>query len=289
LGGGTVIDRIARVRWFFASISDVRPSIVACDLDGTLLRSDGTACERTRLALAEVQAAGALLVLCTGRPTRWMRPVAESIGCSGVAICVNGAVLWDMGSESTLEEFPLQPEVAAEVVALLEEAVPGGAWAVERSTGFAHDPAYVASWSVPPGTMVAEVEALIATPVVKLMLRHGSLRADQLLVRAREAVGDRVEMAHSNAAGALLEISASGVNKGTALMRFCERRAISSEQVIAFGDMPNDVPMLRWAGHAVAVANAHPDVLAIADEVTAANDDAGVAAVLERVFRGNPR
>jgi hydroxymethylpyrimidine pyrophosphatase-like HAD family hydrolase len=54
--------------------------------------------------------------------------------------------------------------------------------------------------------------------------------------------------------------------------------------VLAFGDMPNDLPMLRWAGHGVAVANAHASVLAEADEVTAGNDDAGVARVIERVF-----
>jgi hypothetical protein len=48
--------------------------------------------------------------------------------------------------------------------------------------------------------------------------------------------------------------------------------------------MPNDLPMLVWAGHSVAVANAHPEVIGAADEVTASNDDDGVAEVLERVF-----
>ena len=64
----------------------------------------------------------------------------------------------------------------------------------------------------------------------------------------------------------------------------CERRGISAEDVIAFGDMPNDLPMLLWAGHAVAVANAHPEVLEVADEVTLSNDDDGVAEVLARWF-----
>ena len=54
--------------------------------------------------------------------------------------------------------------------------------------------------------------------------------------------------------------------------------------MLAFGDMPNDLAMLRWAGRAVAVANAHPDVVAAADEVTASNDEAGVARVLERLL-----
>jgi hydroxymethylpyrimidine pyrophosphatase-like HAD family hydrolase len=74
------------------------------------------------------------------------------------------------------------------------------------------------------------------------------------------------------------------VSKATALARLCEQRNIDSRDVIAFGDMPNDLPMLSWAGHGVAVANAHPDVRAAADEVTASNDESGVALVLERLF-----
>ena len=119
---------------------------------------------------------------------------------------------------------------------------------------------------------------------MKLMLRHDQLLADVLVQRAREVAGHLAEFTHSNSADRLLEISAAGVSKAAALERFCEERGIGSEHVIAFGDMPNDIPMLRWAGHSVAVRNAHPEVLAAADEVTESNDDAGVAHVLERLF-----
>jgi hypothetical protein len=116
------------------------------------------------------------------------------------------------------------------------------------------------------------------------MLRHGDLMADELLQRARGLVGHLAELSHSNSADSLLEIAAAGVSKASALTRVCAERGIASDDVVAFGDMPNDLPMLRWAGHGVAVANAHPDLLTAADEVTASNDDAGVAQVLERLF-----
>jgi Cof subfamily protein (haloacid dehalogenase superfamily) len=262
----------------------MRPGLIATDLDGTLLCSDGTLDVRTRRALARVEAAGATLVLCTARPTRWMRPLAQATGHRGVAICVNGGVLWDLHSESVIEEFPLEPHVARDVVALVQAAVPGGAWAVERSTGFAHEPAYWSAWPIPQGTIVGAIGALLSEPAVKLMLRHDRLLADVLVQRARAVAGHLAEFTHSNSAVGLLEISAAGVSKAAALARFCEQRGIASERVIAFGDMPNDLPMLRWAGHSVAVANAHPDVLAEADEVTASNDAAGVALVLERLL-----
>jgi hydroxymethylpyrimidine pyrophosphatase-like HAD family hydrolase len=121
-------------------------------------------------------------------------------------------------------------------------------------------------------------------PAVKLMLRHPELSADALLAHARELLGDLAEVSHSSAHDALLEISAPGVSKASSLAQLCARAGIASGEVMAFGDMPNDLPMLVWAGRGVAVANAHPDVLAAADEVTGSNDESGVAAVLEHVL-----
>ena len=213
-----------------------------------------------------------------------MAPLAAAMARRGVAICANGAVIWDLATESVLEQYPLEPRVASHVVELLEAAVPGGAWAVERATGFGREPGYEPRWPVPQDTIVDRIEALIAVAPVKLMLRHQRLSADTLLDRARAVVGHLVELSHSNANAGLLEISAAGVSKAAALARMCERLGIASVEVLAFGDMPNDLPMLRWAGRGVAVANAHPDVLTVADEITAANDHAGVARVLERLY-----
>jgi len=262
----------------------MQPKVVACDLDGTLLRSDGTVDDRSRRAIARVEAAGALFVLCTARPTRWMRPLGEALGHRGVAICANGGIVWDLHTESVLEAFPLEPEITRDVVALLKASLPGGAWAVERTSGFGREPAYASRWPVPEDTVTDTVERLIAEPAVKLMLRHDRLLADALLERAREVVGHLAELTQSNSNDGLLEISAAGVSKASTLARLCHQRGIGSEDVIAFGDMPNDVPMLRWAGRSVAVANAHPDVLAAAQMTTASNDDAGVAILLEQLF-----
>jgi Cof subfamily protein (haloacid dehalogenase superfamily) len=262
----------------------VKPTLVACDLDGTLLRSDGTLDDRSLSAIATVRAAGATLVICTARPSRWLRPFAAAVGPGAVAICANGGVVWDLDADALLHASPLLPEDARAVVGRLTAALPGGAWAVERVGGFAREPGYVSHWPVPEGTAVQNVEALLAEPAVKLMLRHEQFLADALLERARAVVGDLAQLSHSNSADCLLEISAAGVSKASALSAFCERRRIGRERVIAFGDMPNDLPMLRWAGHGVAVANAHAEVLDAADEVTTSNDEAGVARVLERIF-----
>ena len=262
----------------------IRPRLVASDLDGTLLRSDGTLDDRSRDAIAGAEDAGALVVFCTARPHRWLRPLAEATGHHGVAICANGAVLYDLHTETILESSPLEPEIAKQLVALLRTEVPGGAWAVERAGGFGHEPGYVPRWPVPDGTTIDIVETLVEQPAVKLMLRHDRFSSDALLSVAREVAGHLAEFSHSNSKDGLLEVSAAGVSKASALARLCEQRGVDRADVIAFGDMPNDLPMLTWAGYAVAVANAHPDVIAVADEVTGSNDDAGVARVVERLF-----
>ncbi|MGI9185213.1 MAG: HAD hydrolase family protein [Solirubrobacteraceae bacterium] len=260
------------------------PRIIACDLDGTLLRSDGTLSERTRRALAAVHAAGSMVVACTARPVRWVRPLAAEFGGASVAVCANGAVTWDLDEDAALAERAIEAEVVAEVVAALTAMFPGGAWAVEHTHGFGHEPGYEPRWPVPADTTVAAVSRLLDRPPVKLMFRHEGLSPDDMLAPAQHALAGLVELSHSNSADGLLEISAAGVDKGSALARVCDTVGVGRHDVIAFGDMPNDLSLLGWAGTAVAVANAHVDVLAVATEVTDSNDDDGVAAVLERLL-----
>jgi Cof subfamily protein (haloacid dehalogenase superfamily) len=259
--------------------------LFATDLDGTLLRSDLTVSDRSRRALAAVEKAGCTLVLVTGRPPRWMPPVVEQTGHTGLALCANGAVVYDLAAERVVQEHLIDPEVGAKAVAAIRAAIPDAVFAVERSgaRGLGREEAYGLPYASKGEVLVAEVDELMADPVTKLLARHDDMDPDEMLARVREVVGDLVEVTHSSTRG-LMEISASGVSKAVALSRLADELGVPAEEVVAFGDMPNDLPMLGWAGHAVAVANAHPEVLAAADEVTASNDDDGVAQVIERLL-----
>ena len=259
------------------------PRLIASDLDGTLVRSDGTVAERTVAALARAEEAGVPFVMVTGRPPRWMAEISRKTGHRGIAVCANGAVVYDLHTEQVVQTSLLSEDVANEVVDALRRALPDIAFAVERSDlGFAHEDTYVPSWE-DPDHRPKPVQQLVSGGVVKLLARHGSLGSDDLLAAAREAVGDRATLTHSSNDG-LLEVSAAGTSKATGLAVLARQHGVEADGVIAFGDMPNDLPMLAWAGHGVAVANAHPEVIALADEVTASNDEDGVAEVLERWF-----
>lgn len=263
----------------------MRPAVVATDLDGTVVRSDGEISARTRAALGRAAESGALIVVVTGRPPRWLDGIADALGHHGLAICANGALVYDLTTEQVIDSRPLSVDLVRQLIGDLRSAVPGIGFAVERVDGqFAHEPEYHPRWTPEVDTMIGDLERALTGPVSKMLARLEGAGSDELLLRGRAAVGEGVaDLTHSSADG-LLEISAHGVTKATTLERVIADRGLSASDVVAFGDMPNDLAMLSWAGHGVAVANAHPDVLAVVDEVTASNDDDGVALVLERLF-----
>ena len=262
--------------------------LVATDLDGTIIRSDGTISARTSRALAAAEAAGIAVVLVTGRPPRWMAEVAEAIGHTGLAICSNGAQLYDLHTEQVVDSRLLSPATLLTVYSRLSAQIPGLRFAVEYGSGFAHEPGYEHGWTIGGRDIrVDRPEAIMDRPAAKLLARHPTLDPDELLAAASALLGAEATVTHSSTS-ALLEISAPGVTKASGLAELAERLGVPAEQAIAFGDMPNDLAMLAWAGRSVAVGNGHPAVLAAADEVTASNDDDGVAAVVERLLLDPP-
>jgi Cof subfamily protein (haloacid dehalogenase superfamily) len=263
------------------------PRLVATDLDGTLVRQDRSVSARTAEVLAQITAEGTPVVLVTGRPVRWLSQVYSQLRAPLPAVCANGAVVYDPDTDQVLRADPLAPELLTEVARRLRAAVPEAVFAVEIEDGrrLRHDTAWPVRWDAGDPTIRAfdSPDDLAELPAVKLLVRAGERDPDAFVAVVAEALGGLAEATHSSYSG-LAEISAAGVTKAAGLAWFCERHGIAPPEVLAFGDMPNDVPMLTWAGRAVAVANAHPAVREIADDVTLSNDDDGVAAYLEKVF-----
>jgi Cof subfamily protein (haloacid dehalogenase superfamily) len=258
--------------------------LVATDLDGTLLRSDTSVSERTRNTLRAVREAGVQVTLVTARAPRWVTEIFARLGLdTGYAVCSNGAIVYDFAADATLLHQRLSADVSKRIVEALREAAPGVAFACERESMSFREPHYVPLWPT-PGMEVPRTDALVfvAEPVSKLVVQHPQLTQEELYALVAGICGEDATATISGEV--LVEISAAGVTKAYALAALCEAIGIGSHAVLAFGDMPNDIPMLEWAGHGVAVRNAHPDVIAVADEVTDANDDDGVAAALERLL-----
>jgi hypothetical protein len=258
------------------------PRLIATDLDGTLLRNDGSVSDRTRGVLQRVSAAGIQLVIVTGRPIRRMRQVGRALDLSGVAICGNGAVIYDLQRDVILEQTPLSGPTARELILELRAHLPEIRFAVETGLKLGREPDYARRRPVDVAVDVEIADALelSAQGASKLIAVHPSLPIDEFMQQVGAIIAERATVTHAGAP--FLEIAAAGVTKAWALAAHCERQGIVARDVLAFGDMPNDLPMLEWAGLGVAVANAHETVLAIANQTTVSNEADGVATFIER-------
>ena len=267
--------------------------MVATDLDGTLLRSDGSVSARTRAALESAEAAGLLIAFVTGRPPRWLDAVIEDTGHVGVAVGANGAVLYDMATEEVLSEHTLDVATQVELTGLLRARFPKAGFAVEYGDGFACEPGYVHDWDINPRTdrrgnpipppLFGTLDEILVRAAIKVLIEDRESDVDDFLSGAQELVGERATITHSSSFG-LLEISAPGITKATGLAELAARHDIQPAEIVAIGDMPNDVPMLEWAGRSYAVSNGHPAARAAADEVIGSNDEDAVATVIESLL-----
>ncbi|ANY06671.1 HAD family hydrolase [Pseudonocardia sp. HH130630-07] len=267
-------------------IAENSPRLVASDVDGTLLDDRDAVTPRTAAAVARAVAAGAGFVLVTGRPPRWVPPIVAQLppGVVRLAVCANGAVLYDVVEDVVLDAHTLGPDAIATVAGLATELFPGCGLAAERASGggdFRSEPGYLDAWGE-QGNAIPRAE-LLSQPVTKLLVRAPELTSEQMLEALAPKVEGLADLTFSHPRG-LLEISAPGITKATGLAEVAARLGVGAAETIAFGDMPNDREMLAWAGTGVAMGNAHPDLVVLADEIAAPNTEDGLAAVLERWF-----
>lgn len=235
-----------------------RPRLVATDLDGTLLRPDGTVSDRTKRAVMGLSAAGIGFVIVTARPPRWLHALADLVGPHGAAVCANGAFVYDVPARTVREVHGIPDDLVTDLVGELRAAVPGVRFGAERASGALLEPGY-------PGTdldrraeaiHVAPMQERGSEPVGKLLAVAPHWEEADFLARVEAVVGERAHLAYSGAHG-LAEITGPGVTKAAGLARWAGARGIGSADVWAFGDMPNDLPMLAWAGQGFAIAQGH--------------------------------
>ncbi|MER7932396.1 MULTISPECIES: HAD family hydrolase [unclassified Streptomyces] len=260
-------------------------SLIATDLDGTLLRADDTVSDRSLAALARAARAGARHLVVTGRPAPRVRPLLGDLGCTGLAVCGQGAQVYDAGADRLLWSVTLDRDLAETALGKIEAEV-GQVYAAVDQDGVDGltliEPGYRMPHPTLPALRVGRRDDLWRVPISKVLLRHHALSDDELAATARAVVGSLATVTMSGPG--TVELQPCGVTKATGLALAADRLGLSPERAVAFGDMPNDVPMFDWAAHGVAMADAHPELKAVADEITSSNEDDGVAVVLERLF-----
>ncbi|HEY0402730.1 MAG TPA: HAD family hydrolase [Blastococcus sp.] len=274
-----------------------RPKLVATDLDGTLLNSAGEVSARTRAALEACWDAGIPVVGVTGRGPRLLDSVRAALDGRGIAVLAQGGFVVDLERDEVLRTVGLPRDQAAEVIARIEAVAGDLIVAVEdaaeqaQARGGADGPLRVQhgfNWPYPePAHLLPRHEVLPEGSVLKAFLRSSTLGQDELLALAQQVV-DPAQAEVTHAGLGFIEVLPPGITKATGLAIALERYGVGFGDVLVFGDMPNDLPMITAVaaagGRAVAVANAHPAVRAATSGVTGGHDADGVARYLEALF-----
>ncbi|RFU21376.1 HAD family hydrolase [Geodermatophilus marinus] len=282
-------DRVVEL----GDLGDWRPKLVASDLDGTLLSSDGVVSPRTRAALDACWDAGVPVVGVTGRGPRLLDSVRAALDGRGIAVLAQGGFVVDLERDEVLRTVGLPRDEAMAVIARIEAvagelvvAVEDAAEQAEVHTALRVQHGF--NWPYPePAHLLPRHQVLPQGAVLKVFLRSPSIGQDELLARAREVV-DPADAELTHAGLGFIEVLPVGVTKASGLAIALERYGVGFGDVLVFGDMPNDLPMLEAVrdagGRAVAVANAHPAVRAATEEVTGGHDADGVARYLEALL-----
>ncbi|MER6918642.1 MULTISPECIES: HAD family hydrolase [Streptomyces] len=256
--------------------------LIATDLDGTLLRSDESISPRTREALAAATAAGAAHIVVTGRAVPWTRHILEDLGYRGLAVCGQGAQVYDAGEHRLLTSVTLDRQLAGVALAKIEAEV-GPLYLAASRDGLDGEvlvgPGYTLTGAL-PATPFTDASDLWSAPLNKIYVQHPTLSDDELAEVAHRTAGGFVSV--TMAGEGIVELLPLGLSKATGLSLAARRLGLKAADTLAFGDMPNDIPMFAWAAHGVAMANAHEELKAVADEVTASHEEDGIAVVLER-------
>ncbi|MFD7462912.1 MULTISPECIES: HAD family hydrolase [unclassified Streptomyces] len=258
--------------------------LIATDLDGTLLRSDDTVSRRTRDALAAATAAGAAHIVVTGRAVPWTRPVLDDLGYQGLAVCGQGAQVYHAGEHRLLTSVTLDRQLAGVALAKIE-AETGPLYLAASRDGLDGDvlvgPGYEVQGTL-PAVPFTDASDLWTAPLNKLYIQHPTLDDDELAAIATRVAGGFVTVLI--AGEGIVELLPLGLSKATGLSLAARRLGLKAADTLAFGDMPNDIPMFGWAARGVAMANAHEELKAVADEVTSSNEEDGIAVALERLL-----
>lgn len=271
---------------------DFVPKMIATDIDGTMLRSDGTLSERVRSALHHAVEAGIHVVPATGRPEMVTTDVIDALRLGDVAtdefwVFANGAMTRNRSTGELVRGYWMDPVVAQGLVVEMRAAFPGARFAIELENGMAYEPGF--ELIVPNTPTIPPIDDIldgfpprseIGQRVQKVLVFDADRSVDELHSAVTATLGDHGIASYSGLR--FIEVAASLVTKALALDGLCDDLGIDVSEVAAFGDNHNDVAMLEWAGQGYAMANGTDDAKDAAGQIIRNNNDDGLARKVEQ-------
>lgn len=265
----------------------IRPRLIATDLDGTLLGSDSRVSRLNRAAIERATSQGIPVVIATGRPVRWLDVLDGLTAAHPLVIVSNGGGVYDLSAHELVSVNPVAPEIALEVVRRARAVFPEAGFAFEYADGYGREHVVPVRPDLADQTIAGQVDDLAhRAPILKLLAYHSGIMAAGFAAGVRGVAADLCTITHSASDDeyALLEISGPDVSKASALSRLCAELHVAAADVVAFGDMPNDLEMLTWAGRGYRMREAHQVLLDAGFPDAGPHDDSGVGRTILRLL-----
>lgn len=264
-------------------------SIIATDLDGTFVTHQNTVSEINHHAVAQAHAKGIPFVFATGRPARWLQVLEGFTQLDLWVIASNGAVTARLSDGQITRSYTMDRTVVREIIRDLRAELPNSLFAVE----------YLDSWGAEDGypqrmgdyaDITAPVEDLLThKEIIKLLIRDSKLATEELYAKVNPIIGGRLSATFSFiSAQGVLEISAPGVSKASALQDLMADLGVDPAGLVAFGDMPNDQAMLDLADRGYTMAGAHESLISAGFPIAGDCNDSGVGKTVLRLLGLTP-
>jgi len=274
--------------------------LIALDIDGTLLDSDGRIPDANREAIARAIDAGVEVALATGRRYDFARPIFESLPGPLTLIVSNGAIVKTPEGETLMRSL-LPREIAKSVLARVPEHRDSAAVVFDRvregqvvfeAIDWEH-PRYARFYAAnrPFLSEVRPLEQCLTEDPIQVMFSGGCIPMRTLFERLHlDADGFSVALTeYEHRDFSMVDVVAAGCSKGSALREWSERRGLAASEVMAMGDNLNDLQMLEFAGTPVLMGNALPELKTRGWAVSGRNDEAGVAQAIHRFVLNGSR
>ena len=266
-----------------------KPDFIATDVDGTLLNRSESITLRTCEVIQAAILSNTTFVLATGRPPRWILPIVENLGFAPIAICANGSVVYDSYTGHIVLAHTFLYDLLEEIIEIVTYIIPDAELFVEQVGNSISESSTLYLISKSSSTYhktKAEKKELFLKDIaklsiIKLLIYKQDAKSADIINRLSKYVKLRASITYSINNG-LVEVVPLYINKATGITQFIKYTKLSIKKSISFGDMPNDIPMLKWASVGVAMRNSHSKVIKIANEITSSNYEDGVAVMLER-------
>ncbi len=256
--------------------------MIATDIDGTMLRGDGSMSARTQRALHQAQAAGIHVVPATGRPLMAAYDVIDGLGLHNYWIFANGALTRHLERGETVRAYWMNPAVAQGLVVEMRAKFPGAGFGLELEDDVTFEPGF--QDLIPTKLRAEPIDDVldgIHGRVQKVVVFHPGLSIDELYEATCAAVGDHGVVSYTGLD--FVEVGARRVTKALAIEGLCADLNVRQSEVVSFGDNHNDVSMLQWCGQSFAMGNASDDAKAAAGGVIGHTDEDGLAIKIEEL------